>query len=94
MDKSAARVPLVRLLFVLVAGVVSNAFKLNDPSIPKAEIPTLGRMIGTKHVTGTAGSPYVAFRGVPYAHPPVGSYRFKVIASAQQKLQIVDDFIY
>ncbi|CAG0919920.1 unnamed protein product [Notodromas monacha] len=44
---------------------------------PRVEIPTLGKMLGTKELSGTGSNPYTAFRGIPYAHPPVGNNRFK-----------------
>lgn len=37
----------------------------------------LGWLLGVQE-TSEAGTPYYAFRGIPYAAPPVGDLRFKV----------------
>ena len=44
---------------------------------PIVNIPNLGQLRGTQ--TRTAfGRKFYAFRGVPYAQPPVGELRFRV----------------
>lgn len=46
---------------------------LYDPSV---EIPD-GQIIGTYGET-VNGTKYVAFKGIPYAQPPIGNLRFAV----------------
>ncbi len=44
---------------------------------PLVTIPSLGQVRGS-HMTSAGGRQFFAFRGVPYAKPPIGNLRFKV----------------
>ncbi len=48
-----------------------------EPVGPVATIPTLGQVRGSQ-MTSEAGRSFYAFRGIPYAKPPVGELRFSV----------------
>ena len=48
-----------------------------EPVGPVATIPTLGQVRGSE-MTSEAGRSFYAFRGIPYAKPPVGELRFSV----------------
>jgi carboxylesterase type B len=45
--------------------------------LPMVTIPKLGQVRGSKMVS-VAGKMFYAFRGIPYAQPPVGDLRFRV----------------
>jgi carboxylesterase type B len=45
--------------------------------LPLATIPKLGQVRGSKMVS-VSGKMFYAFRGIPYAQPPVGDLRFRV----------------
>jgi len=47
-----------------------------DGNNPKVLIPSLGEIFGSR-MTSSTGRKFSAFRGVPYAEPPVGQLRFK-----------------
>ena len=44
---------------------------------PLVAIPTLGLVRGSR-MSSFNGREFLAFRGIPYAEPPVGELRFKV----------------
>lgn len=48
-----------------------------EPVGPVATIPTLGQVRGSE-MTSEAGRSFYAFRGIPYAKPPIGDLRFRV----------------
>ncbi|XP_046639107.1 venom carboxylesterase-6-like isoform X1 [Daphnia pulicaria] len=52
-----------------------NICNLTERS-PMVEIPSLGQLRGSKMVS-SSGRNYYAFRGIPYAKPPVGNLRFR-----------------
>jgi carboxylesterase type B len=45
--------------------------------LPLVTIPKLGQVRGSKMVS-VSGKMFYAFRGIPYAQPPVGDLRFRV----------------
>ena len=53
-----------------------NPVLLAGPSDPIADTP-MGRFRGSR-MTSTAGREFLAFRGIQYAKPPIGTLRFKV----------------
>lgn len=55
----------------------SSYFRGIDGGNPKVLIPSLGEIFGSR-MTSSSGRKFSAFRGVPYAEPPVGQLRFKV----------------
>jgi len=52
-------------------------FPFDERYIPVVTIPSLGKVIGT-FLSSSNGRKYSAFRGIPYAKPPIGELRFKV----------------
>jgi len=54
-----------------------NYFSFDEKNIPVVTIPSLGKVIGT-FLSSSNGRKYSAFRGIPYAKPPIGELRFKV----------------
>lgn len=44
----------------------------------KLEVTTKQGKLSGELVHGVLGDTYIAFRGIPYAAPPLGSLRFKV----------------
>ena len=62
-------------LFVLLLTVIGVE---NEPVEPLVTIPTLGQVRGSL-MTSAGGQQFLAFRGIPYAKPPVGNLRFKVM---------------
>lgn len=63
-----------------VAALLLNFVKFDDSSIDEFVIVTTfnGNIRGLKHATLYNQYPYYAFKGIPYAKPPLGSLRFKV----------------
>jgi len=49
----------------------------DTPSEPMVTIPALGQVRGSILVS-VNGRRFLAFRGIPYAKPPVGNLRFQV----------------
>ncbi|XP_035896227.1 carboxylesterase 4A-like [Anopheles stephensi] len=70
--RQAAFVTFVSILTLASLGTVSAQ---NDPSRPIIDSPA-GQLQGTTESCGLFCS-YYAFKGVPYAEPPVGSLRFR-----------------
>lgn len=46
-------------------------------NFPLVDIPSLGIVRGS-YMSSAAGRTFNAFRGIPYAQPPVGNLRFRV----------------
>ena len=57
--------------------LIPNYFSFDEKNIPVVTIPSLGKVIGT-FLSSSNGRKYSAFRGIPYAKPPIGELRFKV----------------
>jgi hypothetical protein len=53
-----------------------NMCNLSERS-PLVTIPELGQVRGSKMVS-SSGRNFYAFRGIPYAKPPIGDLRFRV----------------
>lgn len=55
------------------------------PAPPASAIPIVslkqGQIFGKSDVLPRTGKPYIYFRGIPYAEPPVGKLRFQVSES-------------
>ena len=49
----------------------------SDEQQPTVNIPSLGGLRGSQMVS-SSGRKFQAFRGIPYAEPPVGNLRFNV----------------
>ena len=49
----------------------------SDEKQPTVNIPSLGGLRGSQMVS-SSGRKFHAFRGIPYADPPVGNLRFNV----------------
>ena len=60
-------------LCVIILDVISS-YKIVDSNIA---VTKYGRVLGTK-LQSRFGSDFYAFRGLPYAKPPVRNLRFKV----------------
>ena len=56
---------------------IPNYFFFDEKNIPVVTIPSLGKVIGS-FSSSSNGRKYSAFRGIPYAKPPIGELRFKV----------------
>lgn len=56
---------------------VSNIFQMMDPEIIVST--KLGKIRGKSRVS-CLGTDYFSFQGIPFAHPPTGKFRFKVIS--------------
>ena len=56
-----------------------NYLLLNLNALPQIKLPQ--GLIDGKLMLSESGQKYFAFFGIPYALPPVGSLRFKVILS-------------
>lgn len=65
----------VRVLFFIASVLVVNG-ELSDQY--KTVETTNGRIRGIKNVTFLKSAPYYAYKGIPYAKPPIGDLRFKV----------------
>jgi len=61
-------------LFVLLTFCALTLLGDDNPTV----IATLGQVKGS-YLTSASGRKFSAFRGIPYAQPPLGSLRFKVI---------------
>jgi len=55
----------------------TNSLIKIDGNEPIVTIPSLGKVIGS-FSSSSNGRNYSAFRGIPYAKPPIGELRFKV----------------
>jgi len=55
----------------------NESFFTDTDSNPIVTIPSLGKVIGS-FSTSSKGRNYSAFRGIPYAKPPIEELRFKV----------------
>lgn len=62
-------------LFVLLTFCALTLLGDDNPTV----IATLGQVKGS-YLTSASGRKFSAFRGIPYAQPPLGSLRFKVIS--------------
>lgn len=63
--------------FLMMMSYMNHYF--NEQSQPVVNIPTLGKVIGSVMYSSESSRQFQAFRGIPYAEPPVGNLRFKVI---------------
>lgn len=65
-----------------IAALVLNFVMPYDDSSTDEEFTIVttfsGKIRGLKHETLYNQKPYYAFKGIPYAKPPLGSLRFKV----------------
>ena len=50
----------------------------NESKEPLVTIPSLGQVRGSL-MTSAGGRQFLAFRGIPYAKPPIENLRFKVL---------------
>lgn len=57
-------------VFAFVCGGLAEQYKIVDTSN--------GQIRGIKSTTLLKGNPFYAFKGIPYAKPPIDSLRFKV----------------
>lgn len=64
----------IRLCLILVGLFV---FQCHADEQPVVNIPFLGSLRGSEMVSAS-GRKFNAFRGIPYAQPPVGDLRFNV----------------
>lgn len=77
-----AGLTLLCVTFLLtIAAIVLNFVKIEDSPTDEFAIVTTfnGKIRGHKRATLYNQNPYYAFKGIPYARPPVGSLRFKVL---------------
>lgn len=61
-------------------------------NLPVVTIPSLGQVVGLR-MRSVSGRSFLAFRGVPYAQPPVGELRFRV-STLTPKLRHTCKFIH
>ena len=65
------------LLLVFLCFQLFSYSWCDTPNGPLVTIPTLGQIRGFQ-MTSAAGRDFYAYRGIPYAKPPVGDLRFSV----------------
>lgn len=63
-------VQIVLFVFAFACGGSADQYKIFDTDD--------GKVRGIKSSTLIKGDPYYAFKGIPYAKPPLGDLRFKV----------------
>jgi len=63
---------------IYLLGNQNKSFFTDYDSNPIVRIPSLGKVMGS-FSTSSKGRNYSAFRGIPYAKPPIGELRFKVM---------------
>lgn len=64
-------VQILLFIFAFACGGLADQYKTVDTDN--------GKVRGIKSTSLLKGDPYYAFKGVPYAKPPLGDLRFKVI---------------
>lgn len=67
---------LARVLLIAI-GIILCVHDVCLLSNPQVIVPSLGEIRGSSF-SSAAGRSFIAFRGVPYAEPPIGQLRFKV----------------
>lgn len=65
------------IFFMLLVLLLLNYYRFYADHEPIVLIPSLGYIRGS-YMNSTAGRKFASFRGIPYAKPPVGEFRFKV----------------
>ena len=68
------------MLYQFIFGffLISSACALLDNGTVKIVQTQNGKVQGKKAVTVIEGIEYYAFKGIPFAQPPIGNLRFKV----------------
>lgn len=66
---------LEHLIVMLLLNFVSSLQGRGEPIV---DVPTLGRLRGSL-MSSASGRMFDSFRAIPYALPPVGDLRFRVI---------------
>lgn len=69
--------PVFLLCWLLSLQVLTNAV---DDVNPLVFIPSLGSIRGSVMKSAFRSREFLAFRGIPYARPPLGNLRFQVSA--------------
>lgn len=79
---------IILLLFCGFALTISHGLVVKVPKV----LTSLGPILGT-YEKSYHGRKYAAFRGVPYAKPPIGSRRFEVFFGFYMKLENPKQFL-
>lgn len=67
------------LLWQLLTFVVTVYSLLFTPLDPLIVSTTTGKIKGYQLKTFFSNTPYISYRGIPYAEEPIGELRFKVV---------------
>lgn len=68
----------MRLILVILLFFISSVLSDSENCYTKVVETNYGAVRGFLKKTLLNGKPYYAFRGIPYAKPPIGERRFKV----------------
>ena len=65
---------------LLVIFIITNVCATSDNRSVKVIETQNGKVQGSKLLTLVEQKEYYSFKGIPFAQPPIGSFRFKVLS--------------
>lgn len=77
----------VLLLFVIVIFIVFSSICARTSNELRVTLPNGNKLIG-RQLRSHDGRPIKAFLGIPYAKPPIGHLRFRVISVFYHKIPV------